>query len=71
MDDHLLRLSAVRTLPWEFRAALAKLGARWGRNSRRLRLAGSLRTALKKRREYPTHNVHEWSPRAFIGLKCI
>lgn len=27
--DNLLRLSAVRTLPWEFRAALAKLGARW------------------------------------------
>lgn len=27
--DNLLRLSAVRALPWEFRAALAKLGARW------------------------------------------
>lgn len=29
--ENLLRLSAVRELPWEFRAALAKLGARWTR----------------------------------------
>lgn len=27
--ENLLRLSAARDLPWEFRAALAKLGARW------------------------------------------
>lgn len=27
--DNLLRLSALPAMPWEFRAALAKLGARW------------------------------------------
>jgi hypothetical protein len=27
--ENLLRLSAASHLPWEFRAALAKLGARW------------------------------------------
>jgi hypothetical protein len=27
--ENLLRLSALRDLPWEFRATLAKLGARW------------------------------------------
>ena len=27
--ENLLRLSAAPHLPWEFRAALAKLGARW------------------------------------------
>ena len=27
--ENLLRLCAMRTMPWEFRAMLAKLGARW------------------------------------------
>jgi hypothetical protein len=27
--ENLLRLSALPAMPWEFRAALAKLGARW------------------------------------------
>jgi hypothetical protein len=27
--ENLLRLCAMRDLPWEFRATLAKLGARW------------------------------------------
>jgi hypothetical protein len=27
--ENLVRLSAVSGMPWEFRAALAKLGARW------------------------------------------
>jgi hypothetical protein len=29
--ENLLRLSAMQELPWEFRAAVAKLGARWSR----------------------------------------
>ena len=27
--ENLLRLSALPAMPWEFRAAVAKLGARW------------------------------------------
>jgi hypothetical protein len=27
--ENLLRLCAMREIPWEFRAMLAKLGARW------------------------------------------
>jgi hypothetical protein len=29
IQENLLKLSAMPGLPWEFRAALAKLGARW------------------------------------------
>jgi len=29
IQENLLRLSAMQALPWEFRATLAKLGARW------------------------------------------
>jgi hypothetical protein len=29
VQENLLQLSAMHGLPWEFRAALAKLGARW------------------------------------------
>ncbi|HEX6318800.1 MAG TPA: hypothetical protein VFZ84_07985 [Burkholderiales bacterium] len=31
IQENLLRLSAMQGLPWEFRTALAKLGARWRR----------------------------------------
>jgi hypothetical protein len=29
ISENLLRLCAMREIPWEFRAALAKLGVRW------------------------------------------
>ena len=38
---NLLRLSALPAMPWEFRAALAKLGARWSLPAGRVYAPGS------------------------------
>ncbi len=44
--ENLLRLCAMSGVPWEFRAALAKLGARWSlleEQARKLMDAGAVR----------------------------
>jgi hypothetical protein len=40
--ENLMRLCAIRDMPWEFRATLAKLGARWSL------LEGAARTSVDR-----------------------